>query len=1227
MAPSAGQKPPPVQNAPQVPVIDRLPVLPNIESYAGKLNAINKTYYIYFDQALRDSQQNSLAMRRDGFVHEILRHRQLPVVCLPWHVEVEDPDHPFQKSISETVGRIIGAIPRLRTMFLILLEAIFYGRYGAQVIYGTKKVAGNRWNLPVGHIPVNGDKFRYKHDMTPGIALRSGVQFDKSRDATAFLNAFAPYVQNSMLGQALFLETEFLRDRFVIHQFEPFDTDYLFELEEAQSMFGLGLRSRLYWTWNLRTELLSWVMDALQRVGANGMLYGFYPEGNYSAQREVLNALQMLVKDNISAFPVKTGDNSYKDIIQRIEASPIGYEVMISLIDRLEGIMRRACLGQDLSSESKPTGIGGGAAKLQGDVRNDYIEYDATSLGETITQDLLNPILKYNKFIYEGGIYYGNDLPFTMNFKFQVTRENVGEAIQAAGGLYQMGVDLDADDLRRKAGLSPPKKKSSAVVNYEIKNAQQEFANGVPDYKKSGEHLKELVNHVGSKVGQKNEAGPDGEKRRALGKPQRFAHAGDPDDCGHEPSGLFDRENTCAGGGTVTMAPEENFYNLHFADLVKNKKYKNACKDLFGRVISPRKLLSMVAIDRMNDIAGEKVVPKFKIEMTGQNHAMIAISAKTKNLEFFRVIAKDTKGRLIMKNSIFFSENTGHGLGLNVFADQVEACIGMGVSRIECHAEKSSTMNGYYTWPRFGYDGIIPENVSHYHKKKFFEPMGISPDEYGNYYVSQFMKSPEGREYWKNNGNSIEVDFDLSEGSLSRHILSSYLKEKGKSDPAGPNRFRRQTWTSKNMKNRDGENIRRNWTSGKRRSSTRSGTGSASGSGIVRMTRAGDPDDCGHERKGGEFSLRNKCAGGGGGPDLPRASRRKGFAFQSPNVKEETDFKYASKMLHSSAHAAALRKSMEIDSRYNLRGKTYSAIGDWADGAEDSVVTKYDNVDSFDDLRKAAALKGLAWRQKAVIGFMADKNGPDSVYEINLASRDLKAIRRSLDEAGIQFRSLIPGRHGTRVILFDQGSSLADNVLKFMESNEHVSGKSYRGHGEFIGSWDSRTEASRAYRKILGRQAEGVVAGRYRGRGRVHHGGVRKPPRAIREAAARFGFKVVAAGLPGQKASHVSNGKIYYDPPKAAKIRGAKKGTYSSASFWHPVLHEIGKLATGVIEKDNAIVDWKIYIPIAKQVSKLATKGPNEFLAEVFAAIAAKRSLPIDVIALADELSGWHFPS
>lgn len=143
----------------------------------------------------------------------------------------------------------------------------------------------------------------------------------------------------------------------------------------------------------------------------------------------------------------------------------------------------------------------------------------------------------------------------------------------------------------------------------------------------------------------------------------------------------------------------------------------------------------------------------------------------------------------IVYNDDFYAKKTGTGIGTRVLNRQVQEAAEAGLEEIHCTAagKKGREENGYYTWPRLGYDGDIPERVmdklvlqkdSPYHGKKFEEvPRN----------VSGLMRTREGREWWRDNGHTFQAKFDLSEGSLSRRILDEYVEAKERASGASTN--------------------------------------------------------------------------------------------------------------------------------------------------------------------------------------------------------------------------------------------------------------------------------------------------------------------------------------------------------------------------------------------------------------------------------------------------------
>lgn len=119
------------------------------------------------------------------------------------------------------------------------------------------------------------------------------------------------------------------------------------------------------------------------------------------------------------------------------------------------------------------------------------------------------------------------------------------------------------------------------------------------------------------------------------------------------------------------------------------------------------------------------------------------------------------------------------GFGAELIASQIDGAIGAGFEYISLHAagRPGGSMNGYYTWPRFGWDEELSSvwernpNLAQKIENRF--PQARS--------VLDIMKTAEGREWWKSNGGDLyAARFDLREGSLSRRVLEAYLQEKNR---------------------------------------------------------------------------------------------------------------------------------------------------------------------------------------------------------------------------------------------------------------------------------------------------------------------------------------------------------------------------------------------------------------------------------------------------------------
>jgi len=136
-----------------------------------------------------------------------------------------------------------------------------------------------------------------------------------------------------------------------------------------------------------------------------------------------------------------------------------------------------------------------------------------------------------------------------------------------------------------------------------------------------------------------------------------------------------------------------------------------------------------------------------------------------------RVFADAANGEKIIRNEVLErTANAPAGFVLRLFARQVEAATRYGYARILTYAagKPDGHMNGYYTWPRLGYNGAFSAEEKTRLPNTFRSART----------VQDIMATPEGRQWWKANGWAKELIFDLRPGSRSHQVLMKYLAER-----------------------------------------------------------------------------------------------------------------------------------------------------------------------------------------------------------------------------------------------------------------------------------------------------------------------------------------------------------------------------------------------------------------------------------------------------------------
>jgi hypothetical protein len=134
--------------------------------------------------------------------------------------------------------------------------------------------------------------------------------------------------------------------------------------------------------------------------------------------------------------------------IERLEVSDSSGQVIYQMMDYFDGVMRRFIVGQDMSSITQPTGIGGDSqAELKADTKYRILKYDCANVEETLTTDLVEPLRGFNH----------PEADFDLRWKFALDKPNAEKALDAAKTVYEMGAELDEAEVMEFAGLSTPK--------------------------------------------------------------------------------------------------------------------------------------------------------------------------------------------------------------------------------------------------------------------------------------------------------------------------------------------------------------------------------------------------------------------------------------------------------------------------------------------------------------------------------------------------------------------------------------------------------------------------------------------------------------------------------------------------------------------------------------------------------------------------------------------------
>ncbi len=431
-------------------------VIPQVLTFQGLTTSISRAYRNP-DEAIKHSRENAIIMRKDPVVMECLEARQRAAALLNWHLETDDPDQTSHKELIDCLTRDIKETPRFTEFRRSLMEGIWYGRAGIQNKYhldyrtGKKRVLVKKWT------PIHGDKLCFRFDDGSGEydGDQVGIRLLGTSMARGDIIGGDRIVEPTEAGLAYFFE-KWERSMLVIHRHMIEDAAYE-DPYSAGAIHGIGIRSRIYWAWFQKQQILAMLMEHMERSGIGIWIYG-YPAGDAAAEAKVAEVAANQVNSNRIIWPRMPGDPTVDAYtIDRIDPSPAGAELLLRILDEyFGGMVKRYILGQKLTTEAAATGLGSGVADLHQETFMQIVRYDSTNLEETLTTDFV-------RYLQQWG--YPKSMNINVRLKIDTEAADTESKLQAAKTAWDMGAGLKEQDVMDLIGFSTPTADDKVLQN------------------------------------------------------------------------------------------------------------------------------------------------------------------------------------------------------------------------------------------------------------------------------------------------------------------------------------------------------------------------------------------------------------------------------------------------------------------------------------------------------------------------------------------------------------------------------------------------------------------------------------------------------------------------------------------------------------------------------------------------------------------------------------------
>jgi hypothetical protein len=470
------------------------PDMPHIFSFVGRYGMVANSY-MHADEALIHSAQNAEIMRNEPMIMECIEARMRCVSLLNWHIQPVDNDilrdaldktdsqetamsirralkkpKSDAEKMAEQLTSILKHTPHFMKFRYSLMEAIWYGKaasaqtMGVRVIGGQRRIFIRKWE------PRHGDKliFRYADESYEYDPDQLGIRIGPTTHGhDAKWVDYAGFERNridpTQHGLVYWFDGQ-QRRRMCVHKHIIEDGDFM-RPEKAGAINGVGIRSRIYWTWWAYQECLKLLLEYVER-SALGIEIWKYPAHDPKAKERTEKAAQERGAPGRSVMlvPVPTGEYGDMYGVQIVEPGLGGINELQSVLQTFFGHkIKRYILGQTLTSEAEATGMGSGVADAHLATFHDIIRFDGLNLEETLTTDLVRPLQQWN--------FPGTD-DIYLRFVIDTESPDAQERIAGYQAAWSMGLKIRTEDMYDALGAAPPQDGEEFLDNPGLESAR-----------------------------------------------------------------------------------------------------------------------------------------------------------------------------------------------------------------------------------------------------------------------------------------------------------------------------------------------------------------------------------------------------------------------------------------------------------------------------------------------------------------------------------------------------------------------------------------------------------------------------------------------------------------------------------------------------------------------------------------------------------------------------------